>query len=170
MKKEGFSHESQAIKSVDWYTPAWVFQSLGLTFDLDPCQPVGGISWIPATQHYTEKENGLSSPWFGRVWLNPPYGRDTPAWLERMDKHRHGVALLFARTDCEWFHRIVTNADAMLFLRGRVRFVDGKQKTGGGGPGSGSMLIAWGGDCVDALSRMTGKGMFVRLRRFGEVA
>lgn len=160
----GFSHESSANKSVDWYTPKWVFDAIGLNFDLDPCQPVGGVQWIPAAKHYTIEDDGLLSPWTGRVWLNPPYGKHTKDWLAKMHSHRNGIALVFARTDCAWFHNYCAKADAILFLSGRIRFVDGLQITSSGGPGSGSMLIAWGSECVAALQRMGERGFFVDLR------
>lgn len=161
--KQGFSHESHANKSVDWYTPKWIFDALGLSFDLDPCQPKGGIPWIPTKRFYTETDNGLTSPWDGLVWLNPPYGKHTKDWLAKMSQHRNGVALLFARTDCAWFHDHCAKADAILFLTGRVKFVDGLQKTGGGGAGSGSMLIAWGAAGVAALNRMKAHGFMVQI-------
>ena len=142
MKAAGFTHDNKNNASVDWYTPPWVFQRLGLDFDLDPCQPIGGISWIPAKNRYSELDDGLIQDWTGRVWLNPPYGKHTPAWLERMHNHRNGVALVFARTDCAWFHEYVAKADAILFLRGRVKFVDGLGVTGNSGAGSGSILVA----------------------------
>ena len=66
-KARGFTHDKKENTTVDWYTPSWVFERLGLNFDLDPCQPPEGISWIPATVRYTEAEDGLTSPWFGRV-------------------------------------------------------------------------------------------------------
>lgn len=161
MSKPGFSHESQSNVSVDWYTPPWIFERLGLQFDLDPCQPETPISWIPAARTYSLKDDGLTSPWDGLVWLNPPYGKHTPAWLEKMHKHRNGVALVFARTDCRWFHEYCARADAILFLSGRVRFVDGLGATGGGGAGSGSMLIAWGPQAVAALRNMRDVGYLV---------
>ena len=37
---------------------------------------------------------------------------------------------MFARTDTKWFHDYCTQADALLFLKGRIQFVDGLQKTG----------------------------------------
>jgi hypothetical protein len=51
--------------------------------------------------------------------------------LEKMHYHRQGVALVFARTDCKWFHDYVAKADAILFLKGRVKFVDGLGKNWG---------------------------------------
>lgn len=159
--KAGFSHEDRGSTNVDWYTPPWIFKELGLEFDLDPCQPPEGVAWIPTKKRYSIVEDGLKQPWEGRVWLNPPYGKQTPAWLERMHQHRNGIALVFARTDCKWFHESVAKADAILFLKGRVKFVDGLGVTGGSGAGSGSMLVAWGTDNVTALEAMQNFGHLV---------
>ena len=32
---------------------------------------------------YDTRQNGLKRPWFGRVWLNPPYGQFGPAFVRR---------------------------------------------------------------------------------------
>lgn len=169
-KKQGFAHESVNNQSVDWYTPRWIFDELGLQFDLDPCQPTGGIEWIPALKFYTLEDDGLTSPWGGLVWLNPPYGKYTKEWLSKMNNHRNGIALVFARTDCAWFHDYCAKADAILFMQGRIRFVDGLEKTGGSGAGSGSMMIAWGSEGTAALRRMSSKGLFVELSNSQEMA
>ena len=161
--KKGFSHEDRNSQNVDWYTPPWIFHRLGLEFDLDPCQPPEGIPWIPAKKRYSVSDDGLTSPWAGRVWLNPPYGKHTSAWLERMNYHRNGIALVFARTDCAWFHESVAKADSILFLRGRVKFVDGLGVAGGQGAGAGSMLIAWGDENANALKAMRDLGLYVSL-------
>lgn len=153
-KKMGFTHDDKNNKTVDWYTPPYLFEWMGISFDLDPCQPSVKIPWIPAKKHYHIDDDGLSKDWKGRVWLNPPYGRYTPKWLERMHNHRNGIALVFARTDCLWYHSYVAKADAILFLKGRIKFVDGLGVTGGSGAGCGSMLIAWGEDSVMALKCM----------------
>lgn len=168
--KTGFAHETYGVEQIDWYTPPSIFNDIGLRFDLDPCQPIGGIDWIPADKYYTIEDDGLTSEWNGRVWCNPPYGKHTKAWLKKMHEHRNGIALVFARTDCQWFHEYCANADAILFMKGRVKFVDGLGKTGGSGAGSGSMLIAWGATCVNALDMMSvnNKGCFVELNK-GEV-
>lgn len=161
-KAAGFTHDNKNNISVDWYTPKWIFDELGLTFDLDPCQPEQGIDWIPAKKFYSLKDDGLKQDWRGLVWLNPPYGKFTPDWLQKMHQHRNGIALVFARTDCRWFHDYVVNADAILFMQGRVKFVDGLGVAGGGGAGSGSMLIAWGDEAVNALRNWTKGGFMVK--------
>lgn len=163
MATKGFAHEDKNNLSVDWYTPAWVFERMGLQFDLDPCSPTGGIPWIPCSRFYTLVDDGLKQDWQGSVFLNPPYGKETPKWLAKMHQHRNGMALLFARTDCAWFHDYVAKADAILFLKGRVKFVDGLGVSRGSGAGSGSMLIAWGSQQVEALKRMEDLGKLICL-------
>jgi hypothetical protein len=115
---DGASHE--------WYTPPWVFERLGLEFDLDPASPPLGLDWVPAKNYYCKLEDGLAQPWYGRVWLNPPYGPNTKPWIEKMAEHGNGVALVFARTDVAWFHDNVPNATAICFLRKRLCFVSGE--------------------------------------------
>jgi hypothetical protein len=148
----GFTHEKNSkSNSVEWYTPAWLFQKLGLEFDLDPAAPKGGLPWIPAQKFYCKEDDGLVQPWHGLVWLNPPYGAETGKWLKRMHEHRQGIALVFSRTDSRWFHDYATKADAILYVRRRIRFVDANGETGKSSPGCGSILIGWGGDAVSAL-------------------
>ena len=135
---------------------------MGIEFDIDVCAPKDGIPWIPAKKHFHKEMDGLSQQWKGTVWCNPPYGKETQIWLEKMSEHRNGVALVFSRTDCKWFHDYAATADAIMFLKGRIRFVDGDCKTGGAGAGSGSILIAWGKKAVDAIAKHD--GMMVMLK------
>jgi hypothetical protein len=164
VKKTGFTHDSVDNKTVDWYTPKWIFDEMGIQFDLDPCQPKEKIEWIPATHHFCEEDDGLSQVWRDNVWLNPPYGKFTKAWLEKLNEHGEGIALVFARTDCKWFHDVCAKANGILFLKGRVKFVDGLGVTGGGGAGSGSMLVAWGQDNADVLKSMSNRGFYISMK------
>ena len=66
------SHQSTKAKSTTWLTPLEVTEDLG-PFDLDPC---GYPGWNTARQLICLPEDGLSTPWEGRVWLNPPYGQE----------------------------------------------------------------------------------------------
>ena len=89
-------------------------------FELDPCAPVVR-PWPTANHHFTILDDGLSQQWFGRVWLNPPYGPHTGTWLERLAKHGNGVGLVFARTETRtWFDWIWNAADAVLFLEAEL--------------------------------------------------
>lgn len=151
-----------------WLTPRWVLEALG-TFDLDPC---GAPDWPTATEVWTPEEvgDGLSMPWYGRVWLNPPYGGAMTAWLERMAEHQHGTALIFARTDtAAWHDLIFPYATALLFLRGRLSFLrpgradDNARLPGEGNSGAPSVLVAYGNRDADVLASCGLAGRVVRL-------
>ncbi|QDP46737.1 MAG: putative adenine-specific methylase [Prokaryotic dsDNA virus sp.] len=148
------------IKSVDWWTPPYIFEALDLEFDIDVASPVGGVSWIPAKRYFTKWQDGLQQEWKGRVWCNPPYGRNTAQWLQKFVDHDNGVALVFARTDTKWFHDIVVKADALVFMKGRVSFLNRGEKNSTAG--AGSMLIACGYESVEAI-RKSNLGFFVDL-------
>jgi hypothetical protein len=127
-----------------WLTPRGVLKALG-QFDLDPCAAPEPRPWPTATRHITLPEDGLAAEWEGRVWCNPPFGRHTAAWLERMARHGNGIALAFARTDTAMFQQWVWPcADLVFFVAGRPKFClpDGSQAKGNsGGP---ICLIAYG--------------------------
>ncbi len=159
MPHDGFTHESTYNESQEWYTPPKVFDAIGMRFDMDVCSPGAGVvPWIPAKEHLTFEQNGLVSPWHGAVWMNPPYGSDTPKWMSRFVVHHCGMALVFARTDTTWFHESAVECDGLLFLRGRLSFVpaDGRKPSSAG---AGSLLCACGEDAVAALRRARDRGL-----------
>ena len=169
----GFSHESSKNKTVEWYTPKHIFDAIGLTFDLDPCSPGKDIvPWIPAKECYTVEQDGLMLPWNGNVWMNPPYGYETPIWLGLLASHGLGMALLFSRTDSKWFHKYAVMADAICFIKGRIQFINEKNAKAyaddqyesalAGSPGAGSMLIAFGEDNAKALFN-SGLGLTMKI-------
>jgi phage N-6-adenine-methyltransferase len=131
-----------------WLTPPYIIKALG-PFDIDPCAPVKR-PWNTARKHYTIKDNGLSKRWLGRVWCNPPYD-EAPAWVRKCATHGNAIVMLFNRLETKWcFDNVWNKADAILFIKGRIRFyhVTGKQ---GGSPGCGSILVAYGQNNVKAL-------------------
>lgn len=161
------SLQSARSETDSWLTPPALIEALGGadSFDLDPAS-LAERPWPTARTHYTEAENGLILPWFGRVWLNPPYSTALVArFLGRMAAHDRGTALIFARTETDSFHRFVwAAASALLFLRGRLNFhhVDGRRaEANGGAP---SVLIAYGEEDREILAAAPIDGAFVALR------
>lgn len=118
----------------EWLTPPEIIEALGL-FDLDPCAPVSyKRPWNTAGQHISKKQDGLSVEWVGRVWLNPPYGRETFTWIRRLSEHKKGIALIFARTETKGFHtEIWEKAHSVFFFQGRIKFYHVTGEQGGGG-------------------------------------
>lgn len=156
-------HESARYESDDWITPMDLVIPLG-KFDLDPCactpQP-----WKIATESYCKADDGFKKDWKGRVWLNPPYGRNTAHWLKKLADHGEGIALVFARTETKtFFSEVWEKAHGVLFLKGRVKFClpDGSRPCNcAGAP---SVLVAYGIKDACMLESCGIPGKFVRLR------
>ena len=65
------------------------------------------------------------------VYVNPPYGREIYKWVEKCyNENLKGtfiVMLVPARTDTRWFHNYIYNKHEIRFIKGRLKFNDGKQ-------------------------------------------
>ena len=91
------------------YTPKWVFDKLGVTFDLDVCAPKDNIDHVPALNRYTE--GSLEKEWTGLVWMNPPYSKVKP-WVQKFLDHGNGIALL-PYSKALWMIDVWNKADAI---------------------------------------------------------
>jgi hypothetical protein len=155
------SHQSARMKNDEWLTPPEIVQPLG-PFDLDPCSPVVR-PWDTAARHYSINDDGLRSPWYGRVWCNPPFGREAIKWLRKMAEHNNGIALIPARTETAMFYECIWGAaDAVLFMKGRphFHFVDGSRaQFNSGAP---ICLVAYGEQNTQSLLR-SGLGHVVKV-------
>jgi len=120
--------------SVEWYTPPHIINLVIRLFgeiDLDPASNEGD-PWVTARRHFTAADDGLSRPWNGRVFLNPPWNaQGSPAaWVKKLvEGYEHGavteaVCLLPARTNTAWMDLL--RGYARCFVRGRLRFGDAK--------------------------------------------
>lgn len=158
MAPRGFTHESNPKTASDdaknqYYTPKYIFDALGLEFDMDPCSPGAGLTHVPAKKHLTIVDDGLVTPWEGLVFVNPPYGAHTGPFMKKLAAHGEGIGLVFARTEVKWFQEVVSQTSAVCFVSSRVKFH--KDHIGPdsqpGTPGTGSMLLAFGEVSAQAL-------------------
>lgn len=137
-------------KTDEWYTPAYVFDALGVVFDLDVAHPAGLKTDVPCKNIITQES--LQKQWSGFVWMNPPFGgrMGLVPWLDKFFDHGNGVALTPDRTSAPWWQSAARKADAILFVDGKIKFVkpDG---TIGKSPGTGTTLFAIGAQGVKAL-------------------
>ncbi len=117
----------------EWATPQGFFDTLnaefGFTLDaaadetnhkVDRWYGFGGLGI-----------NGLAHTWAGEVvWLNPPYGTYSAAWIQKAHQEaRNGatvVMLIPARTDTAAWHDYVMHAAEIRFVRGRLVFGEAK--------------------------------------------
>lgn len=84
-------------------------------------------------------------------------------WIEKLKIHGNGIALIFARTETRlFFQHIWYDANAVLFVKGRIKFyhVSGIQ---GGTPGAPSVFIAYGKENAEALKNSGIEGKYLDL-------
>lgn len=143
-------------ESDEWHTPKYIFDALGVFFDLDVAAPPGGPLHVPCARHCFDdgQGGGLAAPWAGFVWMNPPFGNQANKrrWLGRFFDHGNGIALMPDRTSAPWFQEFAPKADAICWVAPKVKFerLDGSI---GASPGTGTCLMAAGHDAVAALVR-----------------
>lgn len=122
-----FSTVHFSSQSCEWPTPQWLFDELNkeFNFDLDACATKKNAK---CKRYYAV--NSLQKEWTGRVWCNPPYGREIGSWVEKgfdsaVDYGSLVVMLLPARTDTKWFHSYCAHGE-IRFIKGRLKFGNAK--------------------------------------------
>lgn len=141
-----------AGQSDDWYTPAYIFDALGCRFDMDVAAPIDGPRYVPTSRWLSS--GGLTAPWDGFVWMNPPFGHQSTkrAWLRRFFGHGNGIALVPDRTSAPWWQEFAPMASAILFVAGKIKF-ERPDGTVGESPGTGTCLFAAGERAASVLRR-----------------
>lgn len=127
-----------------WATPQDFFDALDAEFHftLDACAVKENAK---CEAYYTPEQDGLDQPWTGRVWCNPPYGRNVGQWVKKAHDTASGggfvVMLLPARTDTHWFHDYIYGKTEVRFIKGRLKF--GSCQNAAPFP---SMVVIFGGE------------------------
>lgn len=137
------------IMEGDYYTPEPLIsaarRALG-EIDLDPASCTEANAVVQAVRFYSFHENGLTHDWYGRVWLNPPYGNWNewaPKTLAEWRSGRMDAMCLLSTTrviTAQSFHVLVGAADAVFIARGRHRFWGPKAKE----PDEGHVIFYFG--------------------------
>lgn len=128
------AHVSENTGIPEWYTPDEYLdaarKALG-EIDLDPASSAIAQERVKAKKYYTLEQDGLSKPWAGRVFLNPPYssdlvGRFTGQLCESLDSGGVTAAVLLVNnaTETAWFQEAAEIATALCFPAGRIKFLD----------------------------------------------
>lgn len=108
-----------------WETPQELFDELNheFHFTLDVCALPENAK---CSVYYTPQQDGLSKPWNGVIWCNPPYGKGVGEWVRKALFASIGgatvVMLLPARTDTRWFHEYIYGKAEIRFIKGRLKF------------------------------------------------
>lgn len=112
---------------MDWETPIELFDELDreFHFTLDPCCYARTAK---CAKFFTEEDDGLAQDWSNDiVFMNPPYGKEMPKWIEKAYleslKGATVVCLIPSRTDTKYFHDYIKPYASIRFLKGRVKFL-----------------------------------------------
>jgi hypothetical protein len=150
--KEQITDEEVEFKVGDeWYTPRWIFDALGLEFEMDVCSPINTkYSTVPAKQRFNIKTNGLTQDWSGLIWCNPPYSEPEP-WAEKMIKHNNGIFLTSIPMNALWASKVWSSCGGLRFFQSIV-FVrpDGSEER----PALWLQIAAFGEQATQALRDM----------------
>jgi phage N-6-adenine-methyltransferase len=149
-KPSFYKHAGNSSAHETWATPGWLLDRLHSVFgrfDLDPCSATKDrrLARVKARAYFTAADDGLSLPWSGTVFLNPPYGRELRFWTAKartefeLGNAKTIIALVPARTDTGWWHNDIAGKASIFFLKGSLSFGDGSQPA----PFP-SALIIWG--------------------------
>ena len=138
--------------SDEWYTPRYIFEAIGLEFDLDVAAPRLGPRHVPCMEWFCDTQDGLAQTWEGLVWMNPPFGHQSTKrkWLKKFFEHGNGIALLPDRTSAPWWQEFAPLADVVLFVAPKVKF-ERPNGSIGESPGTGTTLFAAGEQAAKAL-------------------
>lgn len=156
----------------EWYTPPeyieLVRKALGW-IDLDPASCEAANAVVGAKTFYSQEQDGLTLPWNGRVFLNPPYSQPKiQQFIERLTAELaakrvpEAITLTTNNTDTDWFQVLASNCAAICFTDGRVSFIapDGRKPS----PNQGHVFAYFGESPTHFETIFAGVG--VSFRRF----
>ena len=125
-------HVSNISGYNEWYTPQYIIDAARKTMgkiDLDPASSDIANRTVQATTYYTKDDDGLSMPWFGNIWLNPPYakgliGKFASAIKNKRSDYDQAIILVNNGTETQWFQNFSIVTSAICLVKKRVRFFD----------------------------------------------
>lgn len=120
-------HTNATVNNDECFTPPDIFEQLATRFDLDVASPEGGVSWIPTADYLTKEQDALTTEWYGRVWMNPPFSL-VSKFAPKFQQHGNGIALLPTSTG-KWMHELWQDSRTRWTRLDKVRFIkpDGTQ-------------------------------------------
>ena len=140
----------------EWYTPPAIVKACRAAMggiDLDPASHEVANRCVKAKRYFTAEDDGLSQPWSGRVFLNPPYSKRAgkAEFIAKLaasfDAGTVTAATVVLSYDfsASWFEPLRGRYAAICLLRGRVQFY---KATPGDGhdPALGTSLVYLGPD------------------------
>lgn len=131
---------NQTSGDTEYYTPSFIIEAAREVMggiDLDPASSAAANERVKATNYYTERDDGLTRQWHGRVWLNHPFTRvGNPLWIRKLiteflaERCTAFCCITYACTSEAWFEPLHHSAQCYLIPRTNYYLPDGSLKRG----------------------------------------
>lgn len=138
ISRQMWGNQSGPIRGVlgtgddEWNTPVEYIEKVRTVLgkiELSPASNAFAQSRVHAGTFYTKEDDGLSKPWRGKVFMNPPYSQPLISqFIDRLIKEYQtgnvpeAILLTNSNMDAEWFHAAWRAASVFCGTRGRVKF------------------------------------------------
>ena len=153
---------NQDSGDVEYYTPAWVTEAASMVMggiDLDPASCEVANKTVGAARYFTVADNGLMMPWYGRVWMNHPFGKaHNRQWINRLVAEfiaghiSQACCICFASTSEAWFQPLFNYAQC--YLSPRLNYISQGNVKKGVSKGS---VVTYLGPHVDRFAAVFGQ-------------
>jgi ParB family chromosome partitioning protein len=140
----------------DWHSPADIVAAARAVLgqiDLDPASCAEANAIVQAKRFYTIKDDGLRQAWKGTIWLNPPYGKSAPKFVEKLAvEYRSGAVtaacLLLAlhHMTSRWFGVLAEFTPSACLPAGRLVFTNSQTDRRRSAPRHSSVILGIGVD------------------------
>ena len=171
------SSEAGFLQSLsdEWYTPSDIIESARTVMgeiDLDPAScPMANLV-VKARYYFSNVISGLDHEWFGRVWLNPPFGGQASSFTDKLISHlskqdvTEACVLLNMNSMCSlWFSPIFESCSALMTTNGRLSFRPGTVASKPSSSNSGTVIVYFGGNDDRFASEFRKHGTILSVRR-----
>lgn len=155
----------------EWYTPKAYIEAarkaMG-SIDLDPASCKLAQKTVRAKKYYGKGVDGLQEPWYGNVFLNPPYkAQDVAAFAGKLcddvqtDNVKQAVLLTNNATDTQWWHRAARECSLACLTEGRINFenAEGEKKN----PPNGHSFFYFGNRMKSFAKQFSDIGVIIRV-------
>jgi ParB family transcriptional regulator, chromosome partitioning protein len=120
-------------ESNEWFTPPEILTRVRAvlgTIDLDPASCAAAQERVRAGRYFSREDDGLTKPWAGRVWINPPFQRYLiDAFVNKLVREvesgrvTRAILLTHLSSSARWFHNALAASAAHCLIRGRINCI-----------------------------------------------